>query len=134
MAAAKAAKAGRKVVVVPTGTIIASRDAIMRLSQQAVPVGTAQKYLKLKSAADEIGSVFGEKRNALASEKGTENGPGRWKLEPDQIAEFNEGVEALLKEEVQFPQESCLVLSDLSEAKISAADLELIKYAINDFE
>lgn len=129
-----AAGAGRKVVMVTVGAIVNSREAIMRLSQQPVPVGTAQKYLKLKSITDELGSAFGEKRDALASEKGTPNGPGKWKLEADKMTEFNDGINDLLKEEVQFPQEACISLSDLGEAQISAADLELISYAVIDLE
>jgi len=108
--------------------VINSREAVIRLSNQAVPLRTAQSLLKLKKTLDVLGTSFSESRDALAAEKGTPAGPQKWKLEPAQLEEFQAGIMKLLDEEVQIPQDARISLGDLSEVRLSAVDLEALTY------
>ena len=112
--------------------VINSRDAVVRLSNQAVPLRTAQSLLAVKKTLDTLGAEFGEKRDALAAEKGTPAGPQKWKLEPAQMEEFQAGIIKLLDEEVQVPRDARISLGDLSEVRLSAVDLDSLSYLIEN--
>ena len=132
---APASGSSRKVIITTLESAINSREAVIRLSQQPVGLRTARRILVLKQKIDELGAAFGERRDAIAAEKGTPTGDGtqsRWKLEPAQMEEFQAEIAKLLKEEVQIPMDVCITLADLNEARISAADLERLSFLVED--
>ena len=127
-----AGAASRKVIITTLESVINCREAVIRLSQHPVGLRTAQRILELKQKIDEIGLVFGTRRDAIAAEKGTPTGENKWKLEPAQMEEFQAEIGKLLKEEVQVPQDVCITLADLNDARISAADLERLSFIVQD--
>lgn len=122
----------RKVIITTFGSVVNSGEAIIRLSQQPVSLRTAQRILKLKHKIDELGMDFFERRDAIAAEKGTPIGNKKWKLETAQKEEYQTAVEMLIMQEVQIPMDICITLADLSEARISAADLERLAFLVED--
>lgn len=115
--------------------VVNAREAFIRLSQQPVDLPIAQKFLKTKKILDAIGQTFGEKRDAVAAEMGTPEGPGKWKLEASKVEEFQQAITDLLKKVVDIPRDAYLTMrSDLQGVRISAEDLDRLAFLILDLE
>lgn len=133
---APASRASHKGIITTLESVIASREAVIRLSQQPVGLRTAHRILNLKQKIEELGIAFSQRRDAVAAKKGTPTGNSesekRWKLEPVRMVEFQAEIGRILKEEVRIPSDVCITLADLDEARISAADLERIAFLVED--
>lgn len=123
-----------EVLTTTLGDVINGREAITRLSQQAVGLKAAQQILKLQKHLDEIGTDFAKRRDAVAAEMGTPAGEGKWKLEKDKLDEFAAAVSKIMKEEVTIPVSVCISLAILEDSRISAADLHAITFLVADLE
>lgn len=116
-------------------SILTSREAVVRLSQQQVSLPAAQHVLRLKLWADDLAAGFSKRRDAIVAEKGTliSDGPQkRWKLEADQVEEAQAAVEKIVKEAVDVPKDVYLSPDVLQEFKVSAEDLERLSPLIKD--
>ncbi len=109
-----------------------SRESFTRLSQQPVALATAKKIMDLNTYLSGICADFLKQRASVAEKMGSPAEEGGWKLEPDAMAGFCAEARRLANEEVEIPQAWRLTLAELSEVRISAGDLERVKYAVVD--
>lgn len=116
------------------GKVLDAREPVLRLALQPVGFATAQKIGRLKERVVEISAAFGEKRDAVAAEMGTEVGPQRWKIEPQQLPEFEARITELMKAEIQIKRSICLSMTDLRDARLSADDLTNMAFLVLDYE